>query len=1169
MFTISNQNQSKRKSKMKFDKFSSSYKNEISLAELEEKLYEIMAVGKITWWEYDLINDKYIQSDHRTELLGYSPNEIPKTFEGILQLIDDDDKEKLIKVLNDYKSGRISEHNLEYRIKHKSGDYRVYKNIGKLKISGEKNVKKVNGIVIDITEYKKTEKSLKETEAKFKLITENSIDEIWVRDLNLNLIYASPSSVKVHGYTPDELKNVSFNTLLTPESFYYVNHILKEELDFEKSPNADPLRTRTVLIKERHKNGNIIWTESQVSFIRDENNTPKAIIGVTRDVTQRIKSDQIREAVYRISEATHTAENLDNLFKEIHQIISTIMPAKNFYIALYDKYANIISFPYFVDEVDEPTPPTPPGRGLTEYVLRTGEPLFASPEVFQELVNKGEVELVGVDSFDWLGVPLKIKGNTIGVLVVQSYNKNERYSLEDLDHLVFVADQVAMAIERKRTEREKNRLNELLSAVSKAQSHLLTKKDLYFSVQLALTEIGKAVEADRVYIFENHYDSENEKVLMSQRYEWCSERAIPQIDNSELINLPYEPLFKRWYDELSHGGNIFGLIKDFPEIERPILESQEIKSILVVPIFVSGRFWGFIGFDDCHSERTWSESEISVLNAIASSIGGVFQRKSIEDALRKSEEKYRNFIEKSMEGIYLLQFRKPIETTLPVNKQIELFYEYGYIAEANDAMANMYGFSSSKELIGKSLVEIHGGKNKPENIESFKSFIMNGYKVENSETVEIRIDGSQIYVLNNVIGIIENNKLIANWGTQIDITARKLAEEAILKAKEKAEEASRLKSNFLSNMSHELRTPLIGILGYSEIMMNELANSNYGEMASTIYQSGSRLLETLNMILTLSKVESEKVNLNLTDVSLTDLVDEVRILFDSVARKKGIELKSSYPKEGLSIKSDPKILREILNNLVNNAVKYTEKGSVLIEAKINELTGELMIRVKDSGIGIPKDKLDVIFEEFRQASEGLARNFEGTGLGLSITKKFVQLLGGKIFVESQVGIGSVFTVVLPYNPPAKSAMEIKSGDNIRTDREQILSKVPTERKFLLIVENDRINAAVIEAYVKKDYDVEVVSRGEDAVKKAYEKQYDAILMDINLGSGINGIEATQQIRKIKGYEKTPIIAVTAFALKGDKEEFIAKGCTHYISKPFTQPQIITLLNEIFIKEKSK
>jgi len=256
-----------------------------------------------------------------------------------------------------------------------------------------------------------------------------------------------------------------------------------------------------------------------------------------------------------------------------------------------------------------------------------------------------------------------------------------------------------------------------------------------------------------------------------------------------------------------------------------------------------------------------------------------------------------------------------------------------------------------------------------------------------------------------------------------------------------------------------------------------------------------------------------------------------------------------------------------LNNLVNNAVKYTEKGSVLIEVKRNVLTNEIMLRVKDTGIGIPKDKLDIIFEEFRQASEGLARNFEGTGLGLSITKKFVQLLGGKIFVESQVGIGSTFTVVLPYNPSTVSADKVKQTDE-KVLREQILSRAPKERKSLLIVENDRINAAVIEAYVKKDYDVEVVGSGEDAVKKASEKQYDAILMDINLGSGINGVEATQQIRKIKGYERTPIVAVTAFALKGDKEEFLSKGCTHYISKPFTQPQIIALLNQIFLNGKS-
>jgi PAS domain S-box-containing protein len=1165
MFTTNNQTHSKRKSKMKTDKFDQTFHHHSS--ELEDKLNEIMLVGKIAWWEFNLDTKAMHFSSQRTELLGYSKYEMPSNFEEFLNMIHETDRQKLYSTLQKYLTGEISEHNCEYRIKNKAGNYLIFRNIGRLKISSDGKTRIVSAIVIDITDYKKTEESLKETEAKFKLITENSIDEIWVRDLDFNLIYISPSCIKVHGYSQEEFEKISLKEILTPESFYYINHILKEELEFDKNPHAEANRTRTILIKERHKNGNIIWTENQVSFVRDEDKKPKAIIGVTRDVTQRIKSDQIREAVYRISEATHTSENLENLFKEIHQIIATIMPAKNFYIALYDKNSDLISFPYFVDEFDEPSPPSKPGRGLTEYVLRTGEPLFASPEVFNDLVKKGEVELVGVDSFDWLGVPLKIKNNTIGVLVVQSYNKYERYSIEDLEHLMFVADQAAMAIERKRSENEKQRLNELLSAVSKAQSHLLTKKDLYFSVQLALTEIGKAVDVDRVYIFENHLDNSSRNVLMSQRYEWCSERAIPQIENSELINLPYEPEFKRWYEELSHGGHIVGLIKDFPKEERPILESQDIKSILVVPIFVSGRFWGFMGFDDCHSERIWTDSEISVLNAIASSIGGVFQRKAIEDALRKSEEKYRNFIEKSMEGIYLLQFRQPIDTTLPVNKQIEMIYEYGFIAEANDAMASMYGLSSSQDLIGKSLVEIHGGMSKQENIDSFKSFIMNGYKIENSETVELKTDGSQMFVLNNVVGIIENNKLVANWGTQIDITERKRAEEAILKAKEKAEEASRLKSNFLSNMSHELRTPLIGILGYSEIMMNELANSNYGEMASTIYQSGSRLLETLNMILTLSKVESEKVNLNLSDVSLTEIVDEVRILFDSVAKKKNIELKSLYPPEGISIVSDAKILREILNNLVNNAVKYTEKGSVIIEVKRNVLTNEIMLRVKDTGIGIPKDKLDVIFEEFRQASEGLARNFEGTGLGLSITKKFVQLLGGKIFVESQVGIGSIFTVVLPYNPPKEKSHNIQHNDE-KVLRQQILSSAPKERKSLLIVENDRINAAVIEAYVKKDYDVEVVGRGEDAVKKASEKKYDAILMDINLGSGINGVEATQQIRKIKGYEATPIVAVTAFALKGDKEEFLSKGCTHYISKPFTQPQIISLLNQIFLNGKN-
>lgn len=267
--------------------------------------------------------------------------------------------------------------------------------------------------------------------------------------------------------------------------------------------------------------------------------------------------------------------------------------------------------------------------------------------------------------------------------------------------------------------------------------------------------------------------------------------------------------------------------------------------------------------------------------------------------------------------------------------------------------------------------------------------------------------------------IIVDGKVIGLQGVAHDVTERKLAQDRLasqnielISALEKAKQIDRLKTIFFANMSHELRTPLVGMLGYSDLLKEELTGDEK-EMASKIYISGKRLLHTLNQILNYSEIESGSVELLITPVNVIELLNDELELYKIVAKQKGINLNQEYPSESVIINSDEKLLQSVIGNLINNAIKYTDSGSVSLI--VNEIDASIIIKVRDTGIGIPEAKFDLIFEEFRQISEGVNRQFDGTGLGLAITKKYILLLGGQISLESEIGKGTTFAIILPKN----------------------------------------------------------------------------------------------------------------------------------------------------------
>ena len=362
----------------------------------------------------------------------------------------------------------------------------------------------------------------------------------------------------------------------------------------------------------------------------------------------------------------------------------------------------------------------------------------------------------------------------------------------------------------------------------------------------------------------------------------------------------------------------------------------------------------------------------------------------------------------------------------------------------------------------------------------------------------------------------------------------------------------------------KLRTPMIGILGFSQLLCDEIKDPALKENAKIIYESGKRLTETLNQILDLSRIESSRLVMNLSPINIVDIIKESIKIFDTVVDKKKLAIELNIPDGDLPVNLDRRMFTSAIQNVINNAIKYTDSGKISVDLNEELIDGIrwIVIAIKDTGIGISERNLELIFESFRQVSEGLNRKFEGVGLGLTITKKFVELMGGKIDVQSKVGFGSTFIIKFPLivsNYNIENNMISAKEGGINNNKVEVKK---THKPEVLYVEDDLASQTVVSLFLSNLCNVSITSTGESAIQMATDKHYDLILMDVNLEGRMDGLETARKITAIPGYKDIPIIAITAYAMVGDKEKFLSGGCTHYISKPFERSQIISMIKEI-------
>ncbi len=503
----------------------------------------------------------------------------------------------------------------------------------------------------------------------------------------------------------------------------------------------------------------------------------------------------------------------------------------------------------------------------------------------------------------------------------------------------------------------------------------------------------------------------------------------------------------------------------------------------------------------------------------------ITDRKLAEEDLKENEERHRTILQTAMDGFWLFDLN-------------------GKMLEVNQTYCLMSGFSE-KEILNMAVFELVADE-LAQNVNKRLQKVMK-IGEDRFETRHRRKDGSFFFVEVSIqFQKAEGGRFVAFVH---DITNRKRDEKELLAAKEKAEESDRLKSAFLTNMSHEIRTPMNGILGFTELLkIPGLTGEQQDEYIQIIKKSGDRMLNIINDIVDISKIEAGQMELSLSEININEQLDNLFAFFKPEVEGKGMKLSfnNGLDAKDANVITDREKLDAVLTNLIKNAIKYSDQGSIefgyVVKIQSQEHAPEIEFYVKDTGIGVPKDRQQAIFDRFVQADISDTRAFEGAGLGLSITKAYLEMLEGKIWVESEEGKGSTFYFTLPYNQ--KTVQKPIAFEPVPLT----ITAVQVTDLKILIADDDEISATLLSMALRSmSKKVLRVKNGFDAVEACRNNpDIDLIMMDIKM-PGMDGYEATQLIRQFNN--SVYILAQTAFGLTADREKSIKSGCNDYISKP--------------------
>jgi PAS domain S-box-containing protein len=775
---------------------------------------------------------------------------------------------------------------------------------------------------------------------------------------------------------------------------------------------------------------------------------------------------------------------------------------------------------------DDPVRRIPVGRGLSQRPLETGE-LQYTPDVWKDpRFSYG----AGGSEVD---VPVRIGGEVLGVLVAES-KEIDAFDKDDFKVLTAAAQQAGVAIDKARLLAAEQRRADELKALHHTLSDITAELELPSLLQIIVERAAALLHSTGGEL--GLIDEEKQEIHIVVSYNLGEDFVGSRHDVGEgimgMVASAKEPM----------------IVDDYQTWEKGLSSYSHIHATVAAPLKVGGRLIGVFTTATIDPERKFDESDMHLLTMFARQAAIAIENARLFDQAQREIGERRKIEEE-------IRHQKEYYESLLVNNPVAVVTAdlVGTIVSWNPMAEVLFGYTQ-EEVIGQNLDDIVA-KDSP-----FRSEAI-GYTKEVIEvgrvyttTQRVRKDGSLVDVELLALPVIVGGKEVGFIAIYHDISERVRIEEELRQSKEDAEAASQAKSTFLANMSHELRTPLNAIIGFTRLVKRrsgDVLPQKQADNLDKVLGSADHLLELINSVLDLSKIEAGRVDIQPTMFGIETLVEACLETVRPLAKSHHLQLNMEFESGLPHLHTDQDKVRQILINLLGNAIKFTKQGAITVSAGRNE--DNLMLAVADTGIGIPEDDLERIFEEFQQVDTSTTRKHGGTGLGLSISRHLAHLLNGEISVESTVGVGSTFTLVIPlrFSGPEVAATPDTREDAVAASEEHL--------PLVLAIDDDPNTIDLLrENLSEAGYRVSKAYSGKEGLDKARSLQPNVIILDI-LFPRESGWEILSELKTDPITREIPVIVLSVV---DDKKRGYRLGAYDYLVKPFDRDNLMRVLEGI-------